>query len=128
MSNIHNHSIYKKGLKIELTASFNSLEFDCNCTNPRCHYTLINMVLLQSLDNFRVSCGNRPLTITSAFRCQSWNIQSLGVKASFHTIGNAVDLIPPRKMPLSEFAFRARAFFDVVLIYPRKGFIHCHLT
>ena len=129
MELIPTHIILKKGAKTKLSANFNQHEIDCKCGNKLCNYTPINLKLIEALEALRVSCGNRPLTITSGYRCQWYNSAPdiLGTKTSKHLIGNAVDLIPPRSMPLSEFAFRARAFFDKVLIYTDKNFIHCHI-
>lgn len=134
MNNKPTHLILKKGLKSKLSANFSQSEIDCKCTDKKCCYTLINTNLIKALEKLRASCGNRPLAITSGYRCQSHNasINVLGTKDSKHTIGNAVDLMPPivndeLKMSLNEFAYRAATFFDKVIIYHDKNFIHCHI-
>lgn len=127
MYNISHHLILKKGLNTKLSDNLHQSEIDCKCEFDRCYYTLFDIRLIKAFELLRTSCGNRALNITSAYRCQTHNKKVLGIKNSYHTIGSALDLVPPKNMPIDEFAYRAATFFTKVIVYRDKNFIHCHI-
>jgi hypothetical protein len=52
-------------------------------------------------------CGDKPITITSAFRTIEWNRKIGGAYHSQHVQGRALDLIPPR-------GFTVQGFYDLI--------------
>ena len=118
----------KKGSNKQISANVNSSEIECNCRNITCTWTLFSHDLLECFENLRISCGNKPITITSGHRCVDHNHRVGGVPTSRHIVSMAIDLVPPGSMPLKEFAYRAKeAGFDKVITYPENNFIHCSL-
>jgi len=43
-------------------------------------------------------------------------------------LGLAIDLIPPEGVDVELFAMAARKYFDRVIPYPGRGFVHCQLN
>lgn len=80
----------KKGLNIKLTENFQQHEYDCKCNSETCTYTLIDMDHVTKLQKLRDIVG--PITITSAFRCESHNKSVNGSKTSKHLLGVATDI------------------------------------
>jgi len=66
---------------------FDSKEFSCKC----CGETKINIELILALEKLRVLV-NRPVIITSGYRCSLHNTEVGGAKYSQHVMGNAVDI------------------------------------
>lgn len=89
-----------KGSKTILATKLSSDEFDCKCEDPRCHFTLVNDVLLDQWNKLRAEMA-RPIKISSAYRCQLWNKMQGGVADSKHTLGMAID-IPFAGMSIEE--------------------------
>lgn len=85
---------YKKSSPVQLSEHFNSYEFRCGigrgCT---CEDTLIDEQLLVWLEDIRLHFGGKKLTITSAYRCVSYNKSVGGTTGSYHTRGQAVDFV-----------------------------------
>lgn len=119
--------VLKKKSNIQFSKHINSNEFDCKCSYKNCAYILCHPKLLEYFEKFRTSCGNKPISITSGFRCQKHNEDVGGRPNSYHTIGLALDMIPAKSMPIDEFAYRASAFFDKVITYKDKNFIHVQI-
>ena len=72
-----------------------------------------------------------PLQINSGYRCQSHNISKGvgGSEKSKHTMGSAID-ISYEDLTVSEtlkLIKEAKKHFAVVINYPPKQFIHCHV-
>jgi uncharacterized protein YcbK (DUF882 family) len=51
----------------------------------------------------RSACGNKPLTVLSAYRTPTYNALIGGAKNSQHIQGRAIDLRPPSHMSVDEF-------------------------
>jgi uncharacterized protein YcbK (DUF882 family) len=66
----------------------------------------------------RKGCGNRPITVISAYRTKTWNKRIGGANKSQHLEGRALDLRPPNILPI-------RSFYDLILYltkyYPIRG-------
>ena len=81
---------YKKGTPIQLTTNFKSTEFDCH-GNGCCTTTLIDEQLVQNLQKIR-SHFNKPVSISSGYRCASHNKSVGGATNSRHSKGQAADI------------------------------------
>jgi len=103
-------------------------EFLCKCKHKDCTYTLVNEKLVGAFEKFRLA-WNASIWVTSGFRCQKHNSDVGGERDSFHKKGSAIDLTLGANDPRSieEFADLAKEFFDVVILYKDKNFIHCHM-
>ena len=115
-----------KNYTTKLTPHFHASEIQCHCKNKSCTDTKMDYRILRALEELRTAVGNKPLAITSGFRCAKHNEKVGGKDKSRHKLGLAVDIIVPSGMNIKEFAHRARLFFDYVLEYPGDDFIHAH--
>lgn len=82
---------FKPKSNLQLSAHFNSDEFDCPC--GRCTENYIDTTLIDSLEKVRVEY-NSPLRVTSGFRCAQHNAEVGGVTNSAHGSGLAADIQP----------------------------------
>ena len=81
----------KKGQKVQLSKNFTSAEFDCHGVNC-CSETLVDEKLVEYLQAIR-DHFNKPITITSAYRCPVHNRNIGGATGSYHTKGQAADIV-----------------------------------
>lgn len=92
--------VYTKGVSTKLSAHFQSTEFDCHGSNC-CNETLIDPKLVDLLETIREHY-NKPVTITSAYRCPTHNSTVSKAKNSYHTRGQAADFtvsgVTPREV------------------------------
>lgn len=72
---------------IKISRFFSLEEFECPC----CHRVMLHPLLLRKLSLLRQEI-NRPLLISSGYRCYKENRKVHGVKASYHLFGLAVDV------------------------------------
>ena len=112
------------GLAYKLTHE----EFKCRCKSPLCYYTLVNRKILTRWYGLRQFMGI-PLKVNSGYRCQSHNKNVGGSEESRHTSGSAVDIdyTDLHQVQRDKLKAKAREIFDVVIDYPDKNFIHCHM-
>lgn len=82
---------YKKGEKAQLSKSFSSTEFDCNCKNSDCKWTIIDTDHVEKLQAKRDKWG-KPIRITSGYRCEKHNKAEGGASGSRHVKGDATDI------------------------------------
>lgn len=108
-----------------LSKNFTKSELTCKCGRKECSHGFIYQTTLESAQRFRDFRASG-LKINSAFRCQSHNKAVGGVSHSFHTNGHALDFQVPASENINEMATQAEMFFDVVIKYTDKNFIHCH--
>lgn len=81
---------YKKGVAVQFSKNFKSTEFDCNGKSC-CSKTLIDPKLVEFLQNIR-DHFDKPLYISSSYRCVKHN-RTIGSKdTSKHTQGMAADI------------------------------------
>ncbi len=110
---------------IRVSKNFMSREFMCKCNYDDCNHAFIYHKTSDSLQRFRDSLGYA-IFLTSAYRCQRHNTDVDGHVDSYHKKGHAVDIVVPKSVDITEFADNARNFFDVVIEYPDRNFIHGH--
>lgn len=81
---------HEKGSTEKLSKNFNVSEFLCKgsgcCSSGKIDTQLVH-ILQMIRDHF-----NKPVYITSAYRCPSWNAAVGGVPGSYHTYGQAADI------------------------------------
>lgn len=103
-----------------------AVEFHCRCDYDDCTYTLLDTKLKKQWGRFR-STFSRGIHITSGYRCQRHNADVGGHPNSYHKKGMAMDMLVPDHLPMHLFANTARMYFDKVIEYPDKGFIHVNV-
>lgn len=90
------------------------------------------MPLSEVFETIRAACGNKPITVTSAYRTPEHNRRIGGARNSQHVQGRALDLKPPKGMPVGIFYGRIRQLIDEghlptvggIGFYKRHGFVH----
>lgn len=82
---------YQKTSKTKLSDNFNVSEFACH-GNGCCTTVKIDSKLVEYLQKIREHFG-KPITITSGYRCQKHNKNIGGATGSYHTKGQAADII-----------------------------------
>ncbi len=74
---------------MKVSKYFNSEEFACN---DGCGFCAVDIRLLEALTDVREHFG-KPVTITSACRCEKYNKEVGGTVKSQHTKGMACDIV-----------------------------------
>lgn len=82
---------YKRGEKVQLSKNFSSTEFDCHGKGC-CTATMIDDRLVDFLQTIRNHFG-KPITVTSAYRCETHNKRIGGATKSYHMQGKAADIV-----------------------------------
>lgn len=94
-------------------------EFQCPC----CQQAMLYSLLLEKLIELRYKI-EKPIIITSGYRCPSNNLEVGGVPNSYHLLGRAADIFVP-KMVLTELFQAARNVgFTGIGYYPARNFLH----
>ena len=96
----------------DITANFSRNEFACKGVGCCGGSSPINKDLVKALQNLRDLAGV-PLSISSGFRCLTHNRNVGGASKSFHTLGDAVDVLIPEGFTIGkieELARRVQAF------------------
>jgi hypothetical protein len=93
---------YQENDKVQLSKNFNSYEFRCGLGRGcSCSTILIDDKLVECLQQIRDHFG-KPVTITSAYRCPSYNKSIGGATGSYHSKGMAADIqvkgVTPREV------------------------------
>lgn len=84
---------YQENSKVQLSKNFNSYEFRCGLGSPcSCSTILIDDKLVEYLQKIRDHFG-KSITITSAYRCPSYNKRIGGATGSYHSKGMAADIV-----------------------------------
>lgn len=82
---------YQENARVQLSKNFNSYEFRCGLGRScSCSTILIDDKLVEYLQKIRDHFG-KPVNITSAYRCPSYNQSIGGATGSYHSQGRAVD-------------------------------------
>lgn len=75
---------------------FRDVEFHCHCLGRYCQGLPaegIDRGLLLLLERIRKAAGDKPVTVTSGYRCPAWNRKSGGALLSQHLYGRAADIV-----------------------------------
>lgn len=111
--------------------NFEPDEFLCEdgCGGDVKHELKVKIQKMRDLLNERSPGQERPLIITSGFRCANQNRRVNGVKDSLHMEGSAADLYTPGMTPamMDELCYCAKAVGLGVLRYPVSKFVHVQL-
>lgn len=84
---------YQENNRTQLSKNFNSYEFRCGLGRScACSTILIDDKLVEYLQNIRDHFG-KSVTITSAYRCDSYNKSIGGATGSYHSKGMACDIV-----------------------------------
>lgn len=84
---------YQENSKVQLSKNFNSYEFRCGLGSPcACSTILIDDKLIEYLQQIRDHFG-KSITITSAYRCPSYNKSIGSGTGSYHSKGGAADIV-----------------------------------
>jgi uncharacterized protein YcbK (DUF882 family) len=73
---------------MKLSEHFQNSEFACPC----CGLAAVVPALVVALEELRAKLGNKPIRVTSGFRCAGHNAAVGGAKSSQHLTGRAVDI------------------------------------
>lgn len=111
--------------KIKITENFKAKEFKCN----HCNELLIDKDLVDQLELFRSEIGNKPIVITSGYRCQTHNRAVGGSSQSYHLRGRAVDFVLLSQFKAVEIFMLATKIFNRVGLYqsgvnPNSAYMH----
>lgn len=87
-------------------------EFKCPC--DKCRIIICNDSLFQRFNDLRRMIGNRPLKITSGYRCEQHNTEVHGALLSTHQIGSALDIAYPEFIAREKFIEIAKYCFSFV--------------
>jgi len=111
-----------------LSAHFSREELQCKCGCGNIGGFVTNLKrLVNTLEVLRTLAGNKPVVITSGYRCPDHNDAVGGVKNSFHTQCLAADLYIPGISLCQIAKFAKQAGFMGVGKYPKQGFVHCDI-
>lgn len=76
----------------QLTKNFNLSEFKCKCGCEMTRPIIIELTdLAYNLQKLR-DAVNKPIKVTSGYRCPHYNLQIKGAKESKHMLGKAADI------------------------------------
>ena len=80
---------------IRISKNFLLFEFQCHC----CKQVILDFRLLDMLEILRRRVGDKPVIITSGYRCEEYNNKVGGVPGSYHLLGMAADIKVPGMAP-----------------------------
>lgn len=84
---------YQESARTQLSKNFNSYEFRCGLGTPcSCSTVLVDSKLVEYLQQIRDYFG-KTVTITSAYRCPTYNKSVSKATSSYHTKGMAADIV-----------------------------------
>jgi len=104
---------------IIISPHFNLSEFACPC----CHKVMLHPLLLSKLVELR-KIVERPVYITSGYRCFTYNQKVGGVANSYHLIGLAADIQVKDINLIQLLAYAEEIDFSGIGFYEKKNFLH----
>lgn len=104
---------------ITLSPHFNLSEFACPC----CQKVMLHPLLLWKLVELR-KIVERPVYITSGYRCSSYNRKIGGVANSYHLIGLAADIKVKDINLIGLLEICENVDFAGIGFYEKKHFLH----
>jgi uncharacterized protein YcbK (DUF882 family) len=104
---------------IKIATHFNLSEFACPC----CKRVMLHPKLLAKLVELR-KILERPVYITSGYRCPKYNPQIGGVVNSYHLIGLAADIQVKDISLIDLLEICENISFNGIGFYEKKNFLH----
>jgi uncharacterized protein YcbK (DUF882 family) len=104
---------------IIIAPHFNLSEFACPC----CQKVMLHPLLLSKLIALRAVL-ERPVSITSGYRCSAYNRKVGGVGNSYHCIGLAADIQVKEINLIDLLAYAEERDFHGIGFYEKKHFLH----
>lgn len=105
----------------KISSNFNLKEFECPC----CNRVKISSRMVAMLEILRIIIVNKPIIITSGYRCKNENSIVGGEKNSYHKYGLACDIVVKGITPEFLAKYAQRAGFMGIGTY--KTYIHLDL-
>lgn len=106
----------------KIAPHFKLKEFECPC----CNRVMVHPVLVDTLEQIRRE-WNKPITVTSGYRCAFHNIHVGGEETSKHRIGEAADITPFMADEIYDLAAVCRKHGDVLKVIPKPSRYYIHL-
>ena len=104
---------------LRVAKHFKLSEFACPC----CNLVMLHPKLLSKLVELR-NIIERPLYITSGYRCSKYNIQIGGIRNSYHCIGLAADIKVKDINLIELLEICENIDFNGIGFYEKKNFLH----
>ena len=104
---------------IKIARFFKLDEFAC----PYCKKVMLHPKLLSKLVELR-KILERPVMVTSGYRCPKYNQEVGGVISSYHCIGLAADVAVKDIALITLLEVCENLDFDGIGFYEKKGFLH----
>ena len=104
---------------IIISPYFNLSEFACPC----CHRVMLHPLLLEKLKKLR-KIIEKPIHITSGYRCFAYNQKVGGVANSYHLIGLAADIKVKDINLIELLGYAEEIDFAGIGFYEKKIFLH----
>ncbi len=104
---------------INIAPHFNLSEFAC----PYCKRIMLRPLLLEKLEKLR-KIIEKPIHITSGYRCSRYNHQIGGVTNSYHCIGLAADIKVKDINLITLLEICENIDFTGIGFYEKKNFLH----
>ncbi|MEN3189325.1 MAG: D-Ala-D-Ala carboxypeptidase family metallohydrolase [Atribacterota bacterium] len=104
---------------IDIAPYFKLSEFACPC----CRQVILHPLLLKKLSKLRETV-NRPLYITSGYRCLGYNRKVGGIKTSYHLLGLAADVRAKGMSALDLLEYAEIINFSGIGFYEKRNFLH----
>jgi len=104
---------------IRIAEHFYLDEFQCPC----CKQVMLHSLLLQKVKGLRYKI-QKPVIITSGYRCPEYNLKVGGVKNSYHLLGMAADVYVPGINLVDLLKVAEEIDFSGIGFYPQRNFLH----
>jgi uncharacterized protein YcbK (DUF882 family) len=104
---------------LKVAKYFKLSEFACPC----CNLVMLHPKLLAKLVELR-NIIERPVYITSGYRCSKYNIQIGGIRNSYHCIGLAADIKVKEFNLIELLEICENIDFNGIIFYEKKDFLH----
>ena len=104
---------------IMIAPHFNLSEFACPC----CRRIMLHPLLLEKLEKLR-KIIEKPIHITSGYRCFEYNRKVGGVANSYHCIGLAADIKVKGINLIELLGYAEEIDFAGIGFYEKKNFLH----
>ena len=104
---------------IIVSSHFKLSEFTCPC----CNLVMLHPLLLEKLEKLR-KVIEKPIHITSGYRCFKYNQKVGGVANSYHCIGLAADIKVKDIHLIELLGYAEEIDFAGIGFYEKKNFLH----